>query len=232
MKSRKYNKFRKQNKKTYKKRNKKTNKKHNKKTYKKNKKGGGDDLCVSTEDKPCCLSESIEDPQQGLNQKCNEYYFEEIEPSGLHNYYSWRNPNNLLKKSNSCKKVNIKNKLKRCSKSFHDIKRQERRDLEAQAREEERIRTSQIRDEDNLRTAQQNEKLLHIVGKMRDKSSLKTRKSSMTSKPTSDSRTRKNSSTKLHTGNKISILNSDDVLNNESIYPSLPPDQQETSLDY
>ena len=122
MKSRKYNKFRKQNKKTYKKRNKrtykksyieKTYKKHNKKTYRKNKKGGGYDLCVSTEDKPCCLYESNEDPQQGLSQKCNEYYFEEIAPSGLHYYYSWRNPNNLVKKSNSCKKVNIKNKLKK-----------------------------------------------------------------------------------------------------------------------
>ena len=264
MKSRKYNKFRKHNKKTYKKYNKKTYKKtykksekkvkkikHNRKTYKKNKKGGGDDLCVSTEDKPCCLYESNEDPQQGLNQKCNEYYFEEILPSRLHNYYSWRNPNNLLTKSNSCKKVNIKNKFKRCPKSLHDKKKQERRDLEAKAHEEERIREEQIRnednlrraqqneklldtlgkmrDEDNLRRAQQNEELLHNVGKMRDRSSYQTKKISMTSKPNSDSRTRKNSLTK--SGNNNSNDDNFDALD-QQLYPALQYDQQEISLDY
>ena len=103
MKSRKYNKFRKNRKKTQKKVYKKTEKKvkkrkyNRKKTYRKN--GGAKELCKFQSD---------DKPNQNISQqkKCNEYFF--IKDTKK---YAWRNPILL---SGRCKKQDTDNNYKSC----------------------------------------------------------------------------------------------------------------------
>lgn len=153
MKSRKYNKFRKNTKKTQKKVYKKTEKKvkkrkHNrKKTYRK--KGGAKELCIK-ESQP---EPSENDPEVALQKRCNDYYFQEIDDSGFYNYYAWRNPNNLFKKQNSCRIVDNYGKKKKCPESLYNLRRQERR----QRKEDEDKRLKEIQEE-NRRIADQQRK--------------------------------------------------------------------------
>lgn len=146
MKSRKINKCRKINKKSYKKTQKKIYKKSEKKVHKRKynrkktyrKKGGANELCLKESETEPSQNEYLDppDPEVASQKRCNEYYFEEIDDSGFYNYYAWRNPNNLLKKQNECRIVDNFGKKKKCPESLYKLKRDERKQQREQAKDD------------------------------------------------------------------------------------------------
>ena len=172
MKSRKYNKFRKNRKKTqkkiYKKTEKKVNKKkHNrKKTYRK--KGGAKELCLERSDSN--PSERF-GPEIALEEKCNKYYFGQYNTKKNNfDYYAWRNPNNKFRKNNkitNCRLVDNYRKYKPCPENVRikeeDLDRQKQeeaeRELEEQRQQQEELRRHEETRRQELRRQQPSSEL-------------------------------------------------------------------------
>lgn len=153
MKSKKYNKFRKNRKKTQKKVYKKTEKKvnirkHNtKKTYRK--KGGAKELCLKqSQEEP-----SENDPEVAINKKCNEYFFEYYDSkNNKYDYYAWRNPDNTFRKNydkiRKCRLVDNYKKYKKCPKHVGDLKKEERIQIKQKINEQRRQREKRLQEEE------------------------------------------------------------------------------------
>ena len=187
MKSRKYNKFRKNRKKTQKKVYKKTEKKVNKKKHNRKttyrKKGGAKELCLEeSQSEP-----SENNPEVALKGKCNEYFFEEYDfKNNKYDYYAWRNPDNTFRKydkTTKCRLVDNFKKYKQCPERVYKLKREERR----QIKEDERNRQREIEEEnrrlaDELRREEDERREQQILELQKDIQKQRSRDSQISSK--------------------------------------------------